>query len=267
MKKKILLILGLAFLLLSFSGMAAAALIPGDTAIASLCANRGDGLNGYFYDTGSRMMSLADADAFIASNSPTATFSSSLVDYPNGATDYVGDTTSLESYLGVDAASLSGSGDITLDGSIFVYSGFIAISRDFDIDTSDSDIDVNFAVASDDGFRLNISGITVTSHPDERNYGYSTGTASFTSEGLYAIELLYYEDLWGTGIEFFSTILGGPNSGAPSGFAGIVPTSVLSTSPYQGHHNAPVPEPATIWLLGLALAGLAGTGIRKKKDR
>ena len=267
MKRTVLLILWLVFFNLVYAGMVVAALIPTNAVIASLDSNRGDGLNGLFFDTGSSMTNLENADDFVASNAPTRTFRSSLVDYPNGSTDTTGDSTRIDSYLGVDANALSGSGDIALNGSIFVFSGFIAIYSDFDIDTSDADIDISFAVGSDDGFRLNIGGITVTSHAGSRNYDYSAGIASFESEGLYAVELVYYEGQDNTGIEWYSTIPGGPDSGVPSiditGFAdirlaGIVPTSVLSTSP--------VPIAGAVWLLGSGLAGLV-VARRKKMNR
>jgi len=217
-----LLLLFLAGVLMPRVGNSQTVVIPAEKAAGRLSANRGDGLSGEFYDTGHRMTSLTGAVHWKTTHDPTSTFVSRSVDYPKGWTDYVADSTRLSTYLGSDASTLRGPGNIGLEGSVFVFTGFIAIRQEYDQNTADNDIDVTFTVGSDDGFRLRIGGRTVASHSQEREYGETTGTASFESEGLYPVDLLYYEDETETGIEWTSSITGG-----------IVPTTVLSTSPLE----------------------------------
>jgi hypothetical protein len=81
----------------------------------------------------------------------------------------------------------------------------------------------------DDGSRLKISGIEVAKRGGG-HFGFVHGVASFEEPGLYPIAILYYNSIFGGGLEWYASIPGGPNSGAPAPTVGIVPTNVLYTA-------------------------------------
>lgn len=240
-------IIGAAVLLAAAAGPTQAVVIPA-SAIATPTDRLVNGLDGRFADIAG-VTSGADVSNGLnqANNNPDATFTALLLDYPNGAANTVTDTTTtLSAFLGVNATDLQGATSSTLEGSMFVFDGFIEIDASFDTDPADSDIDVNFAIASDDGFQLFIGGQLVTQFFGNRAFGVSSGLAEFESAGLYSFTLNYWENGGVTGIEAYSSIPGGPDSGAPAGTVGIIPTAVLFR----------VSEPATILLLALGAAGL-----------
>jgi hypothetical protein len=184
-----------------------------------------------------------------------------LLDYPVGSTDSIADTTTLSAFLGANATNLSGSGGNTLDSSLFLFKGLINIQSGFDVTAGNSTIDVNFAVGSDDGMRLRIGGVTVAQYDGARSFGFTSGTANFVAAGYYPVEIIFWENAGNTGIEWYSSISGGPNSGAPTGTVGIVPTSVLLDPP------AAVPEPGTLLLLGSGFVGLSGLAWRRNRRK
>lgn len=193
------------------------------------------GLDGFFYDRddpAGTINGLVVADAIIASSAPTATFRSTSVDYPNGPEAILFLPTPGE-LLGIDAASLNPPGAAATDASPMVmrFMGVINVTEDLDIDPNNSTIDVRFALGSDDGSRLRIGGQTLISidgigaffnFPAEQ-----IEVANFEAPGLYPVEIVWYDHFGGIGIAWYSSISGGPNSGAPAGTAGIVPATVL----------------------------------------
>ena len=188
-------------------------------------------------------MPVPEAEAVIGGFSPDATFLATQVDYPRGdAADTVSSSlTTLAGYLAPDVPSANGGVDLV--DSVFQFTGFINITSALDSNPG-GDIDVEFSVGSDDGFNLLIGGVSVTSFSGLRGFSHSFGTASFDSPGLYPIDLYYYENSGGTGIELKWQI--------PGQFT-VVPTSSLYTAA-----SASVPDAgATAVLLGLGLAGLA----------
>jgi len=176
--------------------------------------------------------SLAAADAILASSSPAAAFRSTLVDYPNGGEKILFLPT-LGDLLGIDAITLVPQSAAAIEASPMVtrLAGVIDITEDLDIDPTTSTIDVRFALGSDDGSRLRIGGQTVIridgtgvffDFPPEQ-----IEVVNFEAPGLYPVEIVWYDHFGGLGIEWYSSIPGGSNSGGPAGTSGIVPTAVL----------------------------------------
>lgn len=193
------------------------------------------GLTGLFYDRddpAGAINSLAVADAVIASSSPSATFSSTLVDYPRGD-EAILFLPTLGELLGDDAAGLDPPDAAASSASPMVmrFTGVINVTEAMDIDPNNSTIDVRFALGSDDGSRLRIGGQTLISIDGTGVFfSFPPGqieVANFEAPGFYLVEIVWYDHFGGIGIAWYSSIAGGPASGAPPGTAGIVPTSVL----------------------------------------
>ena len=249
---------------LSFSQSAKALTIDGG-AVAPSPISLGNGLDGAFWKADASVLNIrniSEANAAIAGRSPDWSFVSTRIDYPNDNTpgarpvdngvpdiDLLNNAAGLKTYLGVDAAIDTPDTDLTR--SVFKSSGFINILRDFDKDMSTAEIDIDFSVSSDDGFQLIIGNKDFSF--DGLRFGTTTQeTVSFTTAGLYALELTHFSDRGFTGIESASSFSPLPR--------GIVPTEVLYTSvPPQ-----PVPTPAP--LLGLIGMGIATLRRSKQKS-
>ena len=135
----------------------------------------GEGLSGAIYDTNDYIGDLSTVDSLINGNSPSALFTSTEVDYRNG--------NNIGEFLGDDAASsnadLSASAEtfaVKLTGLIYLEAGTHT-----------------FATTSDDGFRLNVGGETVTEFDGNRAPSTSDGTYEVSESGLYPIEIVYWE--------------------------------------------------------------------------
>lgn len=234
--------------------------IPSSTRVPAI--GRGPGLTGSFYDRNEPpevINSLAFADNVIATTSPNASFISSRVDYPNGAQDinFLG---TLGALLGIDAATLNPSSFAGVNASPFVMRlrGFINIDNSFDTQAGNSTIDVVFGLASDDGSRVRIGGVDVLALDGIGVFFPGiTQVANFEAPGLYPLDIVWFDHFGGIGIEWTSSIPGGPNSGGLPGTLGIVPTSVLFTSA--------VPEPSSVVLLSIGAVGLATSAWRQRR--
>lgn len=244
---KRLLALGLLSAFSFSSALAIGVFIPGDRKIGPVPNDPGNGLCGFYWDAGPYDNNL-DALAFSDANPAASEFVSTYVDYANGPIDTVDDSTLLSNFLGVDAGSLTGgAGSNNLDTSLFRFQGGIAIRQEYDLDLAAPGITIRFELGSDDGSGMRVADINVIDNGGDHGYGFQGNFATFEDPGLYPVDLVYYENFGVTGIEWYSSITGGPDSGHPDGASvGIVPTSSL---------YCPVPEPTTIAALGLG--GLA----------
>jgi hypothetical protein len=194
------------------------------------------GLSGAYWDTGG-LRSLTAAKA-ASTGTATATFLSTAVDYPAGGTLVVSDNTKIVDFLGVDGASLSGSQNTKLFGSVFRFTGFIYL------DAGEN----TFNVGSDDGFELTVGESTVR-HEYTRGFGTTSLTDLFDG-GWSPIDLMYFEN--------------GGNTGVELRLNGAIVTSLSTRTSDVALSAAVVPLPGAMPLLLGAMVG-AGFLARRRK--
>jgi hypothetical protein len=197
----------------------------------------GDGLHVDYYKLTTFPETIAFSENYIANNAPNATFISTGVGYPsNNPGGTVSDSTSLSTYLGPDAATLSNPsvGSNTLDQSIYHYTGYIDITT--------ANLTTTFFLGSDDGSRLSLNGIQVIDNDGDHGYTTQSQIVDFTAPGLYSVDLISFEDGGVTGVLWSSSI------GAPSGGSVEIPESIL--------YQSAVPEPSSLTLTGMATAAI-----------
>lgn len=148
---------------------------------------------GEFWDATTAVGKLEDADAIIAGGPADATFDSTGIDYPQGTDTTTNDSTSLSDFLGTDAGSLLGTdgiGDTDLTDSVFRFTGFLDLLAGEQL----------FSVSSDDGFRLTIGGMVISS-AEARAFS-TTSVNVDAGSGITAFELIYFERSVVTGVNF-----------------------------------------------------------------
>jgi hypothetical protein len=245
-----------------------AALLVFSIPSAPLPATAGNGLVGSYYRPtgGFEAGSIANANAYIAGHGADATLISTGIDYPAGSGYGSGNTasdgTSVSTYLGSDATSLtalpgSPSGETTaqvlanaLNGTMYVFTGYLAVTA------AEANTVQTFYLGSDDGSALSIDGQQVVANDGDHGFDFTSGgnTVEFTQPGLYAIQVLYYEDGGVAGVEFGSTLAGAGTFGAELTAANFYQTAPTS---------AATPEPGGIGLM--AMIGAIACGLFWKK--
>lgn len=236
-----ILLIGLTIIVTSTG--AGAVVISSGSSVGTVPGATGTGLDGEYFNRNVDTPSVAAAELFMSSNSADATFKSTALDYPNGGANVATDaSTTLSGFLGADSGSLSGSGGDLIDRMILRFTGFIAINQAGT---------VNFAMDSDDGSVLRIAGQTIVDRDFPHGFsGFVFGDADFQAAGLYEFEVIYFENTASGGIELYSSIAGGVNSGAPGGgTVGIVPTAIL----YDSTFAPQVSEPGMLVIFGAGL--------------
>lgn len=204
--------------LTSAAGQCSGVTIPSSASVASAPSQPGTGLNGEYWDQPAN--TNAAAHAIIRAGNPDAVFTATHLDYPNGLTDSLGSSSTIGQLLGVDAFPGVHASD-PVPGFVFCFHGFLRV---------DAAGAVSFALSSDDGTCVVIGGVTVVDNPGIHGYSTQAGVACFQAAGLYPLEIIFYNEPEHGGIEWDSSLPGGPNSGAPSGCVGIVPVSHLYDS-------------------------------------
>ncbi|MFD0982068.1 VPLPA-CTERM sorting domain-containing protein [Tropicimonas aquimaris] len=201
-------------------------------AVAALALSTGTAgavtFQGEFWDTGA-LTGIADAQAAIAA-SPKALFTSSGIDYPNGDLNTLrSSSATVGQFLGVDAASLTGSASTSLATSVFRFTGQIYLSGGSQ----------TFSVSSDDGFWLDVDGIRVADFGSNRGFTTTTVIDSSFAAGFHDFELVYWENAGSAGIE----------------------------AALNGATLEPVPLPASLSLALAGFAGLGVAARRRTRRR
>ncbi len=186
---------------------------------------------GEFWDVSSPNRSIDQALAAIDGVAPTATFFSRSLDYPNGAQDQQRSNLSLANFLGSDAGYIVGDGTRSVTTSVFRFTGFMDLLPG----------QQNFALGSDDGYRLTIDGTLVSQRNAPRGFGFTTLNFD-AGVGRVPFELIFYENFGRTGVEFF------------------VDGALLEPAPI------PLPNTASLGLLTLATLGALGLRRRRKTE-
>lgn len=146
---------------------------------------------GEFWDATSPVSNLATARAVIAGGAPTATFTSTAIDYIPGRPNTVSSFNTLNRFLGGDSASLSGAGSTTLRRSVFRFSGVLDLAAGQHI----------VSVASDDGFNLTFGNATFIEYTSTRRFSTTSGTYT-AAGGPVAFDLIFFNNWGQSGIEF-----------------------------------------------------------------
>ena len=205
------------------------ALLPGlVAAFLSATPSQASTFLGEFWDVSAPNRSIDQALNAITGVAPTATFQSTAIDYPNGATTRTSSSVTLSQFLGTDAASIVGNGNAQIITSVFRFTGFIDLIPG----------QQNFNLGSDDGFRLTIDNNVVSQQNGPRAFRF-TELDTDAGEGRVPFELIFYENFGRTGVEFYID-------------------SVLASP-------AAIPLPNTASLGLLSLAALGGIGMRRSR--
>lgn len=149
------------------------------------------GLKGEFFEAPIVFSDLSQAVSLTNSSTPKATFTASSLNYAHSDSTLAG-------FLGSDANSLTGHGNSSDQAFALKLTGYIRLSAG----THD------FNVTSDDGFSLKINNQTVTEFTTSRGSATSSGNYAAPQDGLYEVELIYWQGSGGADMSVTSNSLG-----------------------------------------------------------
>ncbi len=149
------------------------------------------GLKGEYFDTSTVFSALSEAVALTNNTTPKATFTASNFSYTK--TDGT-----LAGFLGGDASSISGHSGASDETFALKFTGFIRLAAG----THD------FNVASDDGFSLKINNQTITEYTAPRGVETSSGNFTAPQDGLYEVEMIYWQGSGGADLNIWSNSAG-----------------------------------------------------------
>lgn len=203
-------------------------------------------LNGtFFQDPAADIVSIGQAQAYIASNPATGTFTASQAVLTSAAGYSGRDTSTAQQFLGADGASYVGT-TTNLEDGIFDLKGYL------DVVTPNT---YNFSTGSDDGSALFIDGNEIVSNDIIAPERFRSGTDTLTT-GLHSVELVYYNHIFWSG-------QGGANLNVS--FGGLNLTNSNTPSGNSPASAAPEPSVAAIWAFaGIGAAGLVFKARRRK---
>lgn len=207
-------------------------IIYGDDAGTFSEIGKGSGLTGNVYNTSHHINHISQADWKIANLPQSASFIATSLDYPNGSAERVLPHTYLTSFLGDDASSLNflnGSSDFKVDTVVFHITGYIYIPQGTH----------TFSMKSDDGFRLRIGDETVIEYTS--NGFHTRSDTSYYEEGIYAFDLVWYQNEGRAGLELDTSL---PGSIGDYLYKSLDDTGLpLEDSDGDGRYTLIVPDP------------------------
>src|ERR1700761_5514466 len=254
------------FIVLALLGVVASA-TPARAVVISTSANAGavpttagTGLSGSYYKFATSSVSNMTQAIQLMNGSPTATFTTTSVCYPNCSGGTAVDLfTTLPTFLNGNATGLTYTNPAyqlsNMQTSGITLTGYIAIGQAGTY---------NFNLGSDDGAQLTIGNQTVIADNGLHSYTVNSGQATFTTAGLYAITIQYFENAGYAGLEFWGTDSSGACTfGRCNNTAANNPFYL--TAPASTGTSTAAPEPAA---LSTFLAGLAALGwVRRRRCR
>ncbi|WP_193141103.1 PEP-CTERM sorting domain-containing protein [Meridianimarinicoccus sp. MJW13] len=215
-------------------------IVVATTLVLSSGASHAASYLGEFWDSTRGFRSVDDAIGFANSTTTTGQFVSTMIDYPNGWIGSISDRRSISDFLGVDAASYTGTKPTSLQTSV------VRISGRFQPGSGTK----TFSVGSDDGFALSINGTEISRRSSPRGFGYTNVSYDVGSNPVDFV-LTYYENYGYTGLHFK--------------IDGKTVTDSIAVAP--SNTPAPVPLPAALPMLALGLGALGVAGRRLRKPR
>jgi hypothetical protein len=196
-----------------------------------------------------------------AASGPTATFTTTTVCFPDCAGRSFSDTSSLTNLLNGHVSNFSyvvPASEIptSVSESAMVLTGFIAVNQAGTY---------NFNLGSDDGSQLTIRGQTVISNDFDHGFQNDTGSATFTAAGLYAINILFFEDTGSTGLDLWAS--DASSGSCIIGRAANCVAGTVATGLFYFSLPAAVPEPGPLAIFAAGLCALAGFRRRQPPAR
>ena len=132
---------------------------------------------------GNNLTSLSMISAFIAKNTPSATFTATALDYGNGVSNNLGGDKQLQKFLGSDAASLSTDPANTSD-AIVQLTGLVNLAAG----------NYTFKVTADDGYSIRIDGVEVFKYDANQSpTARVSDSFNIAQGGNHQIEILYWD--------------------------------------------------------------------------
>lgn len=227
-----------------------------------LPASPGNGLTGQLWaNVNPATDTLAAAQAIIAAGVATANFLSTTVDYPAGATAVTSTSATYASVLDATATATLDNAAVLSDdvlNTVMRFAGFFAVFS--------ANEEWTFQILSDDGSAVDIQGTRVLNADGIHAYGGASTTVAFTTPGLYALDVLFFESQateWG--LTFSGAQTGGALTSALTPRLYSLIEHADPSDPRLGSIATGVPEPGGVALLALAGAAAAAGGRRPRR--